>query len=192
MSRVVVLTNVSLDGVMQAPGRVDEDTRGGFPHGGWATPYQAMQHAGAAFANIAGLLLGRRTYEDFYAVWPSRPSSPYTEYLNNITKYIVTRTLKAPLAWGNSIVLGSCDAVENIDGDLLVLGSGELVHSLARRGLVDKYIVLIHPLVLGTGLRLFPDGGPYASLSLVDSTKTDSGVVMATFRTAAHESIIPA
>lgn len=181
MSQVSVLTNVSLDGVMQAPGRADEDTRGGFQHGGWATPYQAMQHAGAAFANVAGLLLGRLTYEDFYAVWPSRPESPYTEYLNNIAKYVVSRTLKAPLAWRNSTVLDSCESIGKLDGDLLVLGSGELVHSLAQRNLVDKYIVLIHPLVLGTGRRLFPDGGPYTSLRLVDSTATDKGVVMATY-----------
>ena len=181
MSQVIVLTNVSLDGVMQAPGRVDEDTRGGFRHGGWATPYQAMQHAGAAFANIAGLLLGRRTYEDFYAVWPKRPESPYTAFLNNIAKYVVSRTLKSPLAWQNSTVLDSCDAVEKIHGELLVLGSGALVHSLAQRNLVSKYIVLIHPLLLGTGLRLFPDGGAYASLRLLDSTKNDNGVVMATY-----------
>jgi dihydrofolate reductase len=181
VSRIVALTNVSLDGVMQAPGRADEDTRNGFTHGGWATPYQAMQHAGAAFASVTGLLLGRRTYEDFYAVWPSRPESPYTEYLNNIPKFVASKTLKEPLAWRNSTRVESVDAIEKLGADLLVLGSGELLHALARRNLVDQYIVLIHPIVLGTGLKLFPDGGPYASLQLVDSTKTDAGVVIATY-----------
>jgi len=181
MSRIVALTNVSLDGVMQAPGRVDEDTRNGFAHGGWATPYQAMQHAGAAFGNITGLLLGRRTYEDFYAVWPARPQSPYTDYLNNIPKFVVSKTLQEPLAWHNSTRLDSVDAIGPLGADLLVLGSGELLHALARRNLVDQYIVLIHPIVLGTGLRLFPDGGRYASLQLVDSNKTDNGVVIATY-----------
>src|SRR5215469_13382421 len=120
---ITCLTNISLDGVMQAPARVDEDTRGGFQHGGWATPYQAMQHAGAAFANISGLLLGRRTYEDFYAVWPSRPESPYTAYLNAIPKYVMSRTLKPPLAWQNATIV---DDIEKVSGDLLVLGSGQL------------------------------------------------------------------
>lgn len=181
MSPVIALTNVSLDGVMQAPARVDEDARGGFQHGGWATPYQAMQHAGAAFANIAGLLLGRRTYQDFYAVWPSRTESPYTAFLNAIPKYVVSRTLTEPLPWQNSTLLESCEAIRNISGDWLVLGSGALMHSLSERQLVSKYIVLIHPLVLGTGLRLFPDHGPYARLTLVDSTTIDKGVVMATY-----------
>jgi dihydrofolate reductase len=181
MSSVTVLTNISLDGVMQAPGRADEDTRGGFQHGGWATPYQAMQHAGAAFANIGGLLLGRRTYEDFYAAWPSRTESPYTAFLNNIPKYVVSTTLQPPLAWQNSIVLSSCEAVKQVSGDLLVLGSGELIHGLTRLNVVAKYIVLIHPLILGTGLRLFPDGGPYGDLRLIESKQIDMGVVMATY-----------
>lgn len=175
---ITALTNVSLDGVMQAPARVDEDTRGGFRHGGWATPYQAMQHAGAAFANISGLLLGRRTYQDFYAVWPSRPESPYTAFLNGITKYVVSTTLKEPLAWQHSVVL---DSVDHISGDLLVLGSGELIHGLARRHLINQYIVLIHPLLLGTGRRLFPDDGSYTALRLIEATTLDRGVVMATY-----------
>jgi dihydrofolate reductase len=162
---ITVLTNISLDGVMQAPGRSDEDTRGGFQHGGWATPYQAMQHAGAAFGNIVGLLLGRRTYQDFYAVWPTRPESPYTAFLNNINKYVVSTTLKEPLPWQNSTRLDSADAVAN----------------MARLRLVNKYIMLIHPLLLGTGRRLFPEGGPYAVLTLTDSIKTEHGVVMATY-----------
>lgn len=154
MGQVTSLTNVSLDGVMQA------------------------------FANIAGLLLGRRTYQDFYAVWPARTESPYTAFLNNIPKYVVSRTLKEPLPWRNSVRLDGCDAVNTIAGDLLVMGSGALIHSLAERHLVSKYIVLIHPLVLGTGLRLFAEHGPYVPLRLVDSMTLDSGVVMVTYAPA--------
>src|SRR6266568_610785 len=96
MSKVVVFTNLTLDGVMQAPGRPDEDRRGGFEHGGWATPYAAMAQAGNSMANTGALLLGRRTYEDFYAVWPNRTDNPYTAVLNNTQKYVASTTLGRP------------------------------------------------------------------------------------------------
>src|SRR5205823_7891729 len=97
-SKVVVFTNLTLDGVMQAPGRPDEDPRGGFEHGGWATPYSAMESAGDSKANTA-LLLGRRTYEDFYTVWPNRTDNPFTEVLNNTQKYVASTSLSEPLTW---------------------------------------------------------------------------------------------
>ena len=93
MSKVRVFTNLSLDGVMQAPGRPDEDRRDGFERGGWATPYNAMAEAGEAMTNLRALLLGRRTYEDFYAVWPKRKDSPYTAALDNMQKYVASTTL---------------------------------------------------------------------------------------------------
>src|SRR5439155_18377843 len=136
MRKVVVCTNLSLDGVMQAPARPDEDQRGGFTRGGWAAPYGAMAHAGQVFANADALLLGRRTYEDFYNVWPKRPDSPFTPWLNAVQKYVVSRTLKEPLPWVNSSLVGG-DAAAGIRAlkqqsgrDLLVMGSGELVRSL--------------------------------------------------------------
>jgi dihydrofolate reductase len=175
MSKVVVFTNVTLDGVMQAPGRPDEDRRGGFEHGGWATPYAAMAQVGGSMADAGALLLGRRTYEDFYNVWPKRKDNPYTAVLDNTQKYVASTTLKEPLAWMNSTLLKG-DAAEAVaklkrepGNDLVILGSGELVQSLMRRNVVDVYVLLIHPLVLGSGRRLFTDGGAFAALRLVNT-----------------------
>ncbi len=188
MSKVVVFTNLTLDGVMQAPGRPDEDRRGGFEHGGWATPYAAMESAGESMANTSALLLGRRTYEDFYTVWPNRTDNPYTAVLDNTQKYVASTTLSEPLSWSNSTLLKGdvAEAVarlkEEPGKDLVVLGSGELVQSLMRRHLVDEYVLLIHPLVLGSGRRLFTDGGAFAALRLVDTKTTTTGVVIATYQ----------
>ncbi len=190
MSKVVVFTNLTLDGVMQAPGRPDEDRRGGFEHGGWATPYAAMAQAGNSMANTSALLLGRRTYEDFYTVWPNRTDNPYTAVLNNTQKYVASTTLSEPLSWINSTLLKG-DAAEAVarlkeepGKDLVVMGSGELVQSLMRHNLVDEYVLLIHPLVLGSGRRLFADGGAFAALRLVDTKTTTTGVVIATYQPA--------
>ena len=188
MSKVVVFTNLSLDGVMQAPGRPDEDRRGGFEHGGWGAPYAAMPSAGGTMASAGALLLGRRTYEDFYSVWPNRTDNPYTAVLNNMQKYVASTTLSEPLPWSNSTLLKG-DAAEAVarlkqepGKDLLVMGSGVLVQSLMRRNLVDEYVLLIHPLILGSGRRLFPDGGAFAALRLVDTRTTPTGVVIATYQ----------
>jgi dihydrofolate reductase len=188
MGKVVAFTNVTLDGVMQAPGRPDEDRRGGFEHGGWAAPYAAMSQAGSSMAATGALLLGRRTYEDFYEVWPKRKESPFSAMLDNMQKYVASRTLQEPLPWMNSTLLqgDAAEAVaelkEELDGGLLILGSGDLIQSLMRRGVIDEYVLLIHPLVLGTGRRLFPDGAPSAELRLVHSKITDNGVVLATYQ----------
>src|SRR5947209_1675805 len=113
MSKVVVFMNLTLDGVMQAPGRPDEDRRGGFEHGGWATPYATMEAARASMANTNALLLGRRTYEDFYTVWPNRTDNPFTAVLNNIQKCVASTTLSEPLPWSNSTLLKG-DAAEAV------------------------------------------------------------------------------
>jgi dihydrofolate reductase len=187
MSKVVVFMNLTLDGVMQAPGRPDEDRRGGFEHGGWAMPYATMEAAEESKAYTGALLLGRRTYEDFYTVWPNRTDNPFTAVLNNTQKYVASTTLSEPLPWSNSMRLNG-DAAEAVarlkeEGgkDLVVLGSGELVQSLMRRNLVDEYVLLIHPLVLGSGRRLFTDGGTFAALRLVSTKTTTTGVVIATY-----------
>jgi dihydrofolate reductase len=191
MRKVVVTTNVTLDGVMQAPGRADEDVRGGFEHGGWALPYEDEIKAkamGQGMAQTGAMLFGRRTYEDFFAVWPNRTDNPFTEFLNGVQKYVASTTLTEPLPWQNSTLLhgDAADAVAELKRrpgpDLAVIGSGELAQSLARRGLVDEYVLLIHPLVLGSGRRLFPDGAPAARLRLVDSLSTGTGVVIATYQ----------
>jgi dihydrofolate reductase len=194
VGRVIVITNVTLDGVMQAPGRPDEDRRGGFAHGGWATPFAAMGQASASMANSGALLLGRRTYEDFYSVWPKRKDSPFSTVLDNMHKYVASRTLKEPLAWKNSTLLDG-DAAEAVaklktegEKDLVLLGSGELIRSLMQGKVIDEYVLLIHPLVLGSGRRLFADGGAFAALRLVTSRTTTTGVVIATYQPAAEGS----
>jgi len=190
MSKVVVFMNLTLDGVMQAPGHPDEDRRGGFEHGGWAAPYAAMAEAGEGMTNIGAMLLGRRTYERYYAFWPNQTDSPYTAILNNMQKYVASTTLEEPLAWSNSTLLkgDAAEAVarlrEELGKDLMVQGSGELIQSLMRRNLVDSYVLMIHPLVLGSGRRLFTDGGAFATLQLVGTKTTNNGVVIATYQPA--------
>lgn len=191
MREITVFNSVTLDGVTQAPGRPDEDTRGGFANGGWAAPYMDEVMGRVAAEGMAGpgaLLLGRRTYEDFHGFWPNQTDNPFTEVLDNTRKYVASTTLREPLPWRNSTLLEG-DAAEAVarlkeqpGEDLTVLGSGELVQSLRRRDLVDRYVLLIHPLVLGSGRRLFPDGGPASTLRLVGSVPTTTGVIIATYQ----------
>ena len=191
MSKIVVFTSLTLDGVMQAPGRPDEDRRGGFRHGGWAIPYADPSDAttGESMASAGGLILGRRTYEDFFSFWPKQKEpNPFTTVLNDSQKYVASRTLDEPLPWENSTLLkgDAADAVAALKAkpgkDLVVLGSGELVRSLMEKGLVDTFVLLIHPLVLGSGRRLFAEGGPEATLRLVDSRTTKTGVVVTIYQ----------
>jgi dihydrofolate reductase len=191
MGKLVLFQNVTLDGVMQAPGRADEDPRGGFPYGGWAAPYadpEMGKAAGESMATTGGLLFGRRTYEDFYSVWPNQTDNPFTEVLNNTPKYVASRTLQEPLPWMNSILLkgdvpGAVAALKNQqEKDVVVLGSGELLQTLMKHNLIDLYILLIHPLVLGTGTHLFRDGAGFSSLRLVDAKPTSKGVLIARYQ----------
>jgi dihydrofolate reductase len=185
MSKIVAYTSVTLDGVMQAPGRPDEDRRGGFEHGGWAIPY-ADPVMWEDMGKAGSVLLGRRTYEDFYGFWPKQTNNPFTEQLNNIRKYVAT-TLKEPLPWSNSVLLKGdvLDAVAEMRAesgkDVVVLGSGELLQSLMRANLIDEYVLLIHPLVLGSGQRLFRNRNPVTAMRLVDTKTASTGVVIATF-----------
>ncbi|NAS21165.1 dihydrofolate reductase [Herbidospora sp. NEAU-GS84] len=191
MGEIVVTESVTLDGVMQAPGRADEDTRDGFRHGGWAAPYAdpvMMRVMGAGMAATGAILFGRRTYEDFFAVWHGRADgNPFTAKLDATPKYVVSRTMGRPPAWPNSILLEGegVPAVEalkkEIDHDVVVLGSGELVRALLAHGLVDRLVLSVHPLVLGSGRRLFPADGPPAAFRLVESVPTGTGVVIATY-----------
>ena len=187
--KITVVCNLTLDGVMQAPGRPDEDTRGGFSHGGWGVPYNDEVMAaemGKRMAQGGSLLFGRRTYEDFYSVWPKRQDNPFTPVLNKAHKYVASRTLHEPLPWQNSTLLkgDAADAVADLkrksEENIGILGSGDLVSSLMRRNLVDEFLLLIHPLVLGTGRRLFTDGS-LTRLRLVSSVPTTKGVIIATY-----------
>ena len=193
MRKVIVVNNVSLDGVMQAPGRPDEDTRDGFKHGGWAAEYndevkgktmaQGMSQGG-------DLLFGRRTYEDFFKVWPGRKDNPFTAVLDNTQKYVASTTLREPLPWKNSTLLhgDAADAVAKLKsgdgGNLTVLGSGVLVQSLMRRNLVDQITLLIHPLTFGTGRRLFAEDGVLTKFRLDQHVVTTKGVIIATYSAA--------
>jgi dihydrofolate reductase len=190
MGRVVVVEHLTLDGVMQAPGRPDEDRRGGFEHGGWATPYgdEVMGRImGERMARGGALLLGRRTYLDFASVWPNRTDNPFTEVLDNRQKYVASTTLREPLPWRNSTLLqgDAADAVTNLkqlDQDLGVLGSGVLVRSLMRCNLIDEYLLVLYPLVLGSGRRLFTQDGAFAALHLVEAETTTTGAIIATYQ----------
>jgi dihydrofolate reductase len=195
MKKLTAIESLTLDGVMQAPARPDEDTRGGFEHGGWAIPYadEVMGRAmGERMAKAEGgsLVLGRRTYEDFADVWPKRKDNPYTEVLNRSEKLVASTTLTEPLPWENSRLLegDAVDAVAKLKQepgkDLGILGSGDLVRSLIPRDLIDEYVLLIHPLVLGSGQRLFPEGA-ITRLELIDKVTTTTGVVIGTYRSAA-------
>ena len=186
MSHITVINNLTLDGVMQAPGRPDEDRRDGFEHGGWAAPYydDVLGRAMAErMARGGALLLGRRTYEDFASFWPRQTDNPFTPVLNERRKYVASTTLEEPLPWENSILLrgNAIDAVAGLDEDLGVLGSGEVVRALLRAGLVDELVLTIHPLVLGSGQRMFADDGTLAAFRLVDATPTTTGVLIATY-----------
>jgi len=193
MSRIVAFENVTLDGVMQAPAYADEDRRGGFEHGGWATPYAdeaAGRAAAAGMAETEGVILGRVTYEDFAGVWPNQPDNPFGAFLNATRKHIASTTLNEPLDWANSTLLGD-DAVGAVarlrsepGKNLLILGSGQLFRSLLQANLVDEVTLQIHPLVLGSGLRLFGADDTLARFDLASSSTTSTGVVVATYRQA--------
>ena len=190
MGKIVVFTNLTLDGVMQAPGRPDEDTRDGFQQGGWAVPFGAMQEAGDALGNLGAVLFGRRTYLSFYSFWANQPANPFTDFFNNTPKFVASRTLEEPLPWQNSSLLR--DTLENAvvqlkeeeEKDIVVFGSGMLIQSLMRHNLVDRYVLLIHPLVLGEGHRLFIEGGATKKLRLIQSRTTGSGVVITVYEPA--------
>jgi dihydrofolate reductase len=193
MRRLVVQTFLSLDGVMQAPGGPEEDPTGGFEHGGWTVNYgddATDQVMGEAMGGSFDLLLGRKTYEIFAAHWPYAKDEPFAARLNDATKYVVSSTLKT-LAWQNSrIVTGDVAAgVARIKAEagpeLQVLGSGQLVRTLLQTpGLVDELRLLIFPLLLGKGKRIFGERSALAGWDLVRSTSSTTGVLMATYRAA--------
>ena len=191
--KITVFNSLTLDGVIQGPGSAEEDTRGGFTKGGWAHRYHdpvMMEIAGEGMAQGGPLLFGRRTYEQFHSFWPNQPDdNPFTQVLNNATKYVMSRTLDDTLPWQNS-VLRRGDAAETVaelkeqpGPDAVILGSGELVRSLMPHGLIDSYTLQIHPLLLGEGQRLFPDGVS-TEFKLVNSVPTTTGVIVATYEPA--------
>ena len=194
MRRVIVNEFISLDGVAQAPGGEEEDTSGGFAHGGWHMRYMedetAMKRVLEGILDAGGFLLGRRTYEIFAAYWPnaSEEERVIAEPLNTKPKYVASRTL-TELQWQNSTALQGelADAVAALkqeDGDLHVIGSTELVQALIEHGLVDELRLMIDPVVLGGGKRIWRDDGILRPLRLVDTETTPSGAIFATYAPA--------
>jgi dihydrofolate reductase len=191
MRKIVVSEFVTLDGVMQAPGDPDEDRSGGFDKGGWQLAYfddvfgTTMMEA---FAATGGMLLGRLTYSNFAAHWPNQPADdPLAGTMNALEKYVVSSTLTEPLAWQNStLIKGDVAAAvarlkEGSGKEIQVIGSGALVQTLIEHDLVDSYRLMVHPLVLGKGKRLFRDGTALTRLRLVDSKPTTTGVLILTY-----------
>ncbi|KAA0022134.1 dihydrofolate reductase family protein [Antrihabitans cavernicola] len=194
MATLSVVNSMTLDGVIQAPAQADEDPSNGFTHGGWAAPYadtKMMEAMGAGVAGDGVLLIGRRTYDDFAAAWPKAPAdNPFTKAMHDYRKYVVSSTLTEPLEWHNSTLLAG-DAIgavarlkDQLSGNITILGSGTLIRSLLPHNLIDTLTLLIHPLVLGAGIRMFDDDS-FARLNLTKSTITDTGVVIATYEPAA-------
>ena len=194
MARVVVSEFLTLDGVMQSPGYPDEDPSGGFTEGGWQQTLFDDRMGEVVMGGIqsaGGLLLGRKTFDIFAAWWPNQPDDdPFAKPINAMPKYVVSTTLQNPLEWNNSTVLGP-DLAHEVNklraepgGDLLVIGSGELAQSLMREGLVDAYQLMVHPLLLGDGKRLFRGENPKQMLRLTSSESTPNGVVILTYEPA--------
>jgi dihydrofolate reductase len=192
MRKVTVTEWMSLDGVVQAPGAPDEDTTGGFAHGGWHLRYfddLSQQWVLETLTAAGGFLLGRRTYEGFAAHWPnaSEEEQVVAQPLNSKPRYVASRTLAEPLEWQNSTLLQG-DVAEGVaalkrkaGGYLLVIGSTQLVQTLIQHGLVDEFQVMIDPLVVGGGKRIFRDDGVLRPLRLVDSKVTTTGAIVATY-----------
>ena len=191
MRKLVVAEGLTLDGVMQGPGHPDEDRSGGFDHGGWQMPYfdeVAGEAVGKSMAETGAFLFGRRTYEIMAAHWPNVPEGDmFADVLNGMPKYVASATLQEPLAWANSNLLGADipTAIEALKeeggGNIVVLGSGNLVRTLIEHDLIDEYALMIHPLVLGTGKRLFEEGLDKVPLRLLGSMTTTTGVVYASY-----------
>jgi len=191
--RVVISEFMSLDGVCQAPGGPDEDTDGGFAHGGWSMPFFDPETMGAAVSEgmetTSALLFGRRTWQVMAAAWPDRAGDPFADRMNEITKYVVSATLtKADLSWPNTTLLPAGDipgAVQQLrdqdGGDLVVMGSLTLARILISHDLVDLYRLMIEPIRLGGGKRLFPDDGQARPLELVSATTSKTGVQICTY-----------
>lgn len=193
MRRITVTNNVSLDGVMQAPMSADEDTRGGFTLGGWALGANADPELGAemakGMADTGGMLFGHRTYDHMEAFWPHQTDgNPFTEHLNTTEKFVVTRDPSLELSWQNStaVVGEAVDTIAELRAtdaaDLAILGSGELVRALATAGLIDEYVLIIHPVLLGSGQRMFD--GVHQQLRLVSSMTTGTGITLARYAPA--------
>lgn len=196
--RIVLSDFISLDGVVQAPGAQGEDTDGGFAHGGWSMEYFEPETMGPAvteaIASTEALLFGRRTWQAMAAAWPSRAGDPFADRMNELPKYVASRTLRQDdLGWPGSTLLPAGDAIGAVrelrakdgsqkDGALHVMGSASLAAQLIAHDLVDEYRLMIEPVLLGGGKRIFPGDGKARALELVSTATTGTGVLICTYR----------
>jgi dihydrofolate reductase len=192
MRKLIVSEFLSLDGVYQGPGGADEDRSGGFEHGGWQMPFfdeDGGDYVGKGIEAAGAFLLGRVTYDIFAGYWPNQPADdPFARTMNEKPTYVVSTTLSEPLSWQNSTLIrddvaGTIRRLKAEDsGDIMVIGSGGLVQTLIGEKLVDVYQLMIHPIVLGTGKKLFRDGLDLSKLELIDSQTTSKGVLLLRYR----------
>ncbi|MFG3000621.1 dihydrofolate reductase family protein [Streptomyces sp. NPDC048340] len=195
--RIVISEFMTLDGVVQAPGGAEEDTDGGFAHGGWSHPFFDPEIVGGAFAEATSkaeaLLFGRRTWQTMAGAWPERAGDPFADRMNEIPKHVVSRTLtESDLTWNNTALVPGDDAVDRIrelhereGGDLLVMGSPTLVRTLLAEGLVDELRLMIMPVLAGGGKSIFPADGGLRTLELVYTVTSPNGVNVCTYRPVA-------
>ncbi|MFD7231138.1 dihydrofolate reductase family protein [Streptomyces sp. NPDC059881] len=194
MAQLTLTQFITLDGVYQAPGGPNEDTRGGFTHGGWSYPYADDDFSAfmtGVFDRVGGFLLGRRTYDIFAGAWPrvTDENDPIASRLNSLPKYVVSTTLEKA-EWNNSTIVSGNVAEEvarlkqRTEGELQIHGSGALARSLMAHDLIDEFHLLVYPVVLGAGMRLFADGAPPTRFELAASSTTSTGVAIHTYRTA--------
>ena len=193
--RVVVNEFMSLDGVVQAPGGAEEDTDGGFAHGGWSMPYFDVDAMGSAIddalRSVDALVFGRRTWQVMAAAWPERGGDPFADRMNELPKYVASRTLTPDDMTWNSTLLSSDNAIGDVaelrakdGGDLSVMGSASLVRALLAEGLVDELNLMIEPILLGGGKRIFPEDGSARPLELSKCVTAATGVQICTYRPA--------
>jgi dihydrofolate reductase len=199
--RIILSDFISLDGVAQAPGGPDEDTDGGFRHGGWSMPFFDPESMGVVIGEVMAqteaLLFGRRTWDVMAAAWPERAGDPYADQMNAIQKYVVSRTLtaeEAPSRWNNTMLLGGEDSLGAIrqlrnrdgDGGIQVWGSASLARQLVENDLVDEYRLMVEPILLGGGKTIFPSDGQARPLELVSVAQAKTGVLICAYRPAAR------
>jgi dihydrofolate reductase len=192
--RVVVSEFISLDGVVQAPGGPEEDTTGGFRHGGWSVPYFDPEVMGPAIGRIteqgAALLQGRRTYQVSSGAWPDRAGDPFADWINGVQKYVVSDSLaEADLTWGPATIVRPQDLVTKVSelreepgGDVYVYGSLTVVRALLAATLVDELLLMIEPITLGGGKTLFPDDGQARTYELASAETAATGVQVCRYR----------
>jgi dihydrofolate reductase len=194
--QIILPAFISLDGVVQAPGGPEEDTDGGFAHGGWSMKYFDPEVMGGAFDDVMSrteaMLFGRRTWQVAASAWPERGGDPFSDRINSITKYVASRTLtQDDLTWTGSTLLPAGDAIGAIrelrardGGGLQLLGSASLAEQLVAHDLVDEFVLMIAPILLGGGKRIFPETGVARPLELVSATPAKTGVLVCTYRPA--------